>query len=57
MHIYVCVIIRKRVGMFLPKTVAFKKKAGLAASEKEEGTPNRKLSLCNADVKRVTVFI
>lgn len=57
MHIYVCVIIRKRVGMFLPKTVAFKKKAGLAASEKEERTPNRKLSLCNADVKRVTVFI
>ena len=57
MHIYVCVIKRKGVGMFLPKTMVFKKKAGLAGREKEEGTPDRKLSLCNADVKRVTVFI
>ena len=37
--------------MFLPKTVVFKNKVG--GSREGEGTPNRKLSLCNSDVKSI----
>lgn len=50
-HIYVCVIKQEGVSMFLPKTVVFKNKVG--GSREGEGTPNRKLSLCNSDVKSI----
>jgi len=39
--------------MFLPKTMVFKNKVG--GSREGEGTPNRKLSLCNSDVKSIQI--